>query len=400
MRHELADVQRQLGEAQQRIAAELQARAEDADRFEAVEERLRGIEDKAREEAARLAAANAEIEGLRSQLQTADGTLADLCGELEARDARLEENLVACHELTGQLESRASLLREATARLAEREAELAARTSERDTEKSTRTRLERELEEMRVVFGAARAKSQEMGKRMVSLGQELAEALGTKEQGSQAEPVAGDRATSEGIESNSGPPSPPAHGTPRTASSASAWPTAAPSQSEGDKSQSPPDLLPARPPASVVQASTKTASRSGGFVFMLAGIAIAAVAFFLLKATRSSSTALGGSPLDIRPATVAPGGDTDPSEPTAMPAATNAQPQDATEAGAALPIDANNGVVVFPPDALGHRIFVDGRVVEPTDARVEVRCGNREVRIGSQGALRKLYVACGKETSW
>jgi hypothetical protein len=83
-----------------------------------------------------------------------------------------------------------------------------------------------------------------------------------------------------------------------------------------------------------------------------------------------------------------------------MPADTNAQPQDANEAGAALPIGANNGVVVFPPDALSHRIFVDGRVVEPNDARVEVRCGNRDVRVGSQGTSRKLYVACGKETSW
>src|SRR5689334_9887770 len=54
MRRELADLQRQLTDAQQRVAAELQGRAEDAERIEVLEAHLQAHEQKA-----------AETEGLR-----------------------------------------------------------------------------------------------------------------------------------------------------------------------------------------------------------------------------------------------------------------------------------------------------------------------------------------------
>src|SRR6185436_569452 len=64
MRRELADLQRHLIEAQQRIATELQGRAEDAERFEALEARLQAHEAKAQQDTER----SAEIASLQSQL--------------------------------------------------------------------------------------------------------------------------------------------------------------------------------------------------------------------------------------------------------------------------------------------------------------------------------------------
>lgn len=55
------------------------------------------------------------------------------------------------------------------------------------------------------------------------------------------------------------------------------------------------------------------------------------------------------------------------------------------------------GVILLPKTASGHRVFVDGRLAYPTGGRVDVACGRREVRIGSQGPPRWLDVPCGGE---
>jgi hypothetical protein len=56
-------------------------------------------------------------------------------------------------------------------------------------------------------------------------------------------------------------------------------------------------------------------------------------------------------------------------------------------------------VIVLPESAAGHRVFVDGRVIEVKTSRAVVPCGTREVRIGSRGNVRTVEVACGGETA-
>ncbi|MBX3192645.1 MAG: protein kinase [Labilithrix sp.] len=55
----------------------------------------------------------------------------------------------------------------------------------------------------------------------------------------------------------------------------------------------------------------------------------------------------------------------------------------------------STGRLLTPPSASGHRIFVDGRVVGSGGAPLTVRCGKRDVRVGSAGRLRKVDVPCG-----
>ncbi len=167
VRHELAELHKQLLEAQQRIATELQGRAEDADRFEELETRMHDQELKA---AARAAELIFESEGLRARLESTGKTIDDLRRDLEARDARIEQLAKQSSELTDQLASQTSSLRDAAAA---REAELATRTSERDSEQATRQRLERELEELQ-------GKNRELGELIASTASERETQQSTK----------------------------------------------------------------------------------------------------------------------------------------------------------------------------------------------------------------------------
>ena len=67
----------------------------------------------------------------------------------------------------------------------------------------------------------------------------------------------------------------------------------------------------------------------------------------------------------------------------------------ARDSGATL--DATRGVLVLGPSALGHRIFIDGRVVPTADGRVTVSCGRHDLRVGSQGKSASIDVPCGRE---
>jgi hypothetical protein len=54
---------------------------------------------------------------------------------------------------------------------------------------------------------------------------------------------------------------------------------------------------------------------------------------------------------------------------------------------------------MLPASAAGHRVFVDGRVVEVKSLRAVIACGSHEVRIGSTGTARTVEVRCDGETT-
>ncbi len=66
----------------------------------------------------------------------------------------------------------------------------------------------------------------------------------------------------------------------------------------------------------------------------------------------------------------------------------------ATEAPSAA-IRQDQGQLVFPPSAAGHRIFVDGRVVGDGAQPAVVRCGAHDVKVGSAGTTQRVDVPCG-----
>jgi len=55
------------------------------------------------------------------------------------------------------------------------------------------------------------------------------------------------------------------------------------------------------------------------------------------------------------------------------------------------------GVLHTPPDAAGHRVFVDGRFTCASGESCRVRCGASDVRIGSHGRTQKVTIPCGGE---
>jgi chromosome segregation ATPase len=161
MRHELAELQRQLIDAQRRVATELEGRAEDADRIEELEARLQAQEVKAREDAARIAELADESSGLRVRLESAGRTAEQLRRELEASKARVEESDSKCGELARDLEEQVSSLRDTKTLLAARDEEVATTLAERDAERAARARLEGELQ-------AALGKHGELGEELES----------------------------------------------------------------------------------------------------------------------------------------------------------------------------------------------------------------------------------------
>jgi hypothetical protein len=71
--------------------------------------------------------------------------------------------------------------------------------------------------------------------------------------------------------------------------------------------------------------------------------------------------------------------------PTATPTATLTAPA----------LAASEGTISTPPDAAGHRVFVDGRYAGDSPGPIKVRCGSRVVKIGSGGTPRTVDVPCG-----
>jgi eukaryotic-like serine/threonine-protein kinase len=77
------------------------------------------------------------------------------------------------------------------------------------------------------------------------------------------------------------------------------------------------------------------------------------------------------------------------SAPLAVPSAASPAGSDADAAAAWM------GDIFTDPGAAGHRVFVDGKVVGETPGPIQVRCGKRNVQVGSAGASRDVNVPCG-----
>jgi hypothetical protein len=438
MRHELADFQRQLIDAQQRIAAELQGRAEDADRCEELEARVQEREVKAQQDAARIAELGGQSAELRALVDSTSATVEELRREVEARDARLDESreqqrkltadleshaaslrdskaalaaldeelvskraereterattarleseleasLGKHRELTELLETSASALREATTRLADREAVLATRTSERDAQQEARVRLERELGDTRRALEAGRARAQELAQEISSLGQTLdSVAIG--------EPRGAQPARSAGVRTSASTPPPiPGPRPPRSPTG----PQAAAHQAQ---------LVEVKPVSAVEPASAPARSRSLGVILVLGGVAVGIAASVAAAQLRDSKTPSGTPPRDDAGAPT----ETIPvarSVADEQPAAAVIRSEGAVDAAptVAPSTDApRTGIIVLPPEAEGHRIFVDGRLLRPSNGRVEVPCGQHEVQIGARSEPRVVDVACDGETA-
>jgi serine/threonine protein kinase len=87
------------------------------------------------------------------------------------------------------------------------------------------------------------------------------------------------------------------------------------------------------------------------------------------------------------------------------PAASAAAPVVSAEAPSTAPapsapsIAATDGQIVTPPQAAGHRVFVDGKYAGDSPGPVVVRCGQHTVKIGSNGVPHTLDIPCGGEVS-
>jgi hypothetical protein len=67
-------------------------------------------------------------------------------------------------------------------------------------------------------------------------------------------------------------------------------------------------------------------------------------------------------------------------------------------APAAPVIDSSSTLVTFPPYATGHRIFVDGVLLNvDVSAPVKLKCGRHVIRIGTAGRVRGVNLQCGSE---
>ncbi len=423
MRHELAELQLRLTEAQQRIAAELQGRAEDADRIEDLEERVQAQDSKAREDAARIAELGNENTEVRTRLESSNKALEELRVSLEARDARIEEldrkqrdlnqeleahtsalgdlktqlaardaelavglanreseqaarkqleseleALVGKHrEVTEQLETRTSALRETRERLAEREAALTATTSERNAHQDTSARLESELQETRRALEAGRARAQELAQQITSLGQGILDTVVADDPRS-AQPA---RSAASGPAPTKPPPIPIDEAKPRPAMEA--------------------------PPLA-------TAPRSRTLPLILgmavgAAVSLAVVRFAAVNTGSDSGDVAGASqqPDTANPPPPSPSFANPVADQSAQPA--SAAQTDSTKSPAVPPADAQGiGIVVLPPEAEGRRVFVDGHRLEPKNGRLEIPCGTHEIQIGSKGEPRAVDVACVGET--
>jgi hypothetical protein len=404
MRRELADLQQQLIASQQRIQTELQGRADDADRFEALEARLQEQEAKSQQDATRAKELDIEITSLRVQLGSLGTTVEEVRKELAARDMQLEDARKQHRDLTQQFEAQ---LQDAKKLIETRDAELATRTSERETEQTTRTRLEQELEaqrgklkelsdqlelqfaslrdaqalaatrdtdlttitterdalktELETVrrdLDAARIKARDVGTELMRIGQDVIDGVGVI-------------------------------------------------RARAEKSQPPP--VPTRQPETILEVTEEPkGSRIGSVLLILAGVILGCgVTIAIAKASNTGSSAAAyqndvpapsAAAVEPQPAVEQPVVEQPVIDP-APPAETSVSARPNLETAPRPSVQTTDGVIVLPKDADGHRVFVDGQVVDINRSRAVVACGTREVRIGSRGTARKFDVECGGETA-
>ena len=119
-----------------------------------------------------------------------------------------------------------------------------------------------------------------------------------------------------------------------------------------------------------------------------AGPAAASLAANILSAT-TVAAAVERIPVSVASgaASVSP-----PSTPVA-PVASASPP--ATTATTATTADMTTGTVVLPANAMGHRVFLDGRVVRDAPT-LRVSCGPHVIKVGSAGKEQPIAVPCGE----
>ncbi len=428
MRHELAELQRQLSDAQQRIAGALQGRAEDADRLEELEARVELQEQQAREETVRAGDLRDQNAALRARLESAGKTAEELRKELAARDARLEESRRKDRELSEQLESNAAALRDIKALLATRDAELATGLGERDAEKAARAQVEGELE-------VARGTQRELSELLETNASSLREVKGlltereaelaatTSELATRTSDLASRTSERDVQEETRLRVEDDLAATRKTLDASRArmqelaeqifklGQTIVDVAATGEMrvvEPEPPAELPATAPA-VAAAPVEivsSPSRARGGLLLLAGFGFGLAAGFGVVALRrpkaspapQRSEVASGAPIDVKELP-APGTEDRPTAPVAA-AAQPAAAMDASAAAAVPPAsNPNAGVIVLPPSAEQHRVYLDGGQVLPKNGRLEVPCGPHKVQIGSRSPARMVDVACGAETA-
>lgn len=72
-------------------------------------------------------------------------------------------------------------------------------------------------------------------------------------------------------------------------------------------------------------------------------------------------------------------------------ASENAGDQSITTSPLAQP---TTGTIVLPPAAVGHRVFLDGKLIE-VESLASVTCGRHAMRVGAKGRDRVVLVPCG-----
>jgi hypothetical protein len=104
-------------------------------------------------------------------------------------------------------------------------------------------------------------------------------------------------------------------------------------------------------------------------------------------------------------ARVAPRAAAEPAPTSIAPAPSHASAPSAPAASSAPSAEApaapsSWGEVALPLSAIGHRIFVDGRLVGESLRSLRLACGRHAVRVGSAGITRPVDVPCGGEVSF
>jgi hypothetical protein len=113
-------------------------------------------------------------------------------------------------------------------------------------------------------------------------------------------------------------------------------------------------------------------------------------------ADRVASKKMPSAPPVVAPAPPALPSTDSPSSPS--PSATSTSPP-------AIPVEdlprpsvpPDMTLVSFPDYAQGHRIYVDGAILATGSSPTKLRCGRRNIRIGSAGKARDLDLPCGRE---
>lgn len=138
------------------------------------------------------------------------------------------------------------------------------------------------------------------------------------------------------------------------------------------------------------------------FLALLAGVSVAVMMYVLQdRAGDSAGAAAPPRPTAPSPPTPAPSAAPAPSPRASAsppPSSQSAAPAPAAPEPAAEPLAPTmTRLVTREGIAAGRRVYVDGKVVGQTPLRWIGRCGDRTVRVGSQGEDQALALPCGKE---